>query len=224
MATHIASETYTFLSELNGNNHREWFEINRPRYESAWENLKSFTAALIDGLSEVDPFIPADVPVSKCVFRIYRDTRFSKEKSPYKPWLGLAISATGKQFNGPGYYVHVAPGNTFLACGYWRPEKEHLSAIRQEIDYNGKKLRSILQEKDFAAQLQMDTDDQLKRPPQGYDAEHPEIKLLKLKSFTVSKTLSDAVLTAPDALAKVLAYFKMMYGYKLFLHEAIGDE
>jgi len=224
MVRSISPNTFAFLSAIAENNNREWFQAHREDYEQAWQNMKDFAQAVIEGLSETDRFISSDIPVSKCVFRIYRDTRFSKDKTPYKTWLGAGISTAGRKLNGPEYYLHVQPGKSFVAGGYWRPEKEHLAAIRQEIDYNGDKLAEILADPTFSRHCQLDRDEILKRPPMGYTADHPHIDLLKLKSFTASKHLGDEVLSAPDGLDAVLTAFRQMYTFKLFLHEAVGEE
>lgn len=145
----IHPETFGFLTALSENNDRDWFQSHREDYERAWQNMKDFTQAVIQGLAQTDRYISNDIPVSKCVFRIYRDTRFSKDKTPYKTWLGAGISTFGRKLNGPEYYLHIQPGNSFVAGGYWRPEKDHLAAIRQEIDYNGGRLVQILEDPAF---------------------------------------------------------------------------
>src|SRR5690606_10747266 len=140
-----------------------------------------------------------DIPVSKCIFRIYRDTRFSKDKTPYKTWFGAGISVAGRKLNGPEYYLHLEPNNSFIAGGYWRPEKEHLAAIRQEIDYNGDQFKQILQAPSFIQHCTLNTEDTLKKAPVGYDSDHPDIAFLKLKSYTVSKALKDSDLVEAQA-------------------------
>ncbi|WP_257658597.1 DUF2461 domain-containing protein [Parapedobacter lycopersici] len=223
METAIHPDTFGFLSDISMHNNREWFQANREAYERAWLNMKNFTQAVITGLAETDRYITGDIPVSKCVFRIYRDTRFSKNKDPYKNWLGAGISTAGRKLNGPEYYLHIQPGNSFAAGGYWRPEKDHLAAIRQEIDYNGAQLVEILDGPAFRGHCRLDRDEMLKRPPVGYNEDNPYIDLLKLKSFTASEPLTDAVLSGPGGLKAVLAAFRRMYQFKLFLHEALGD-
>lgn len=224
MQLSIHQDTFSFLTAIKENNNREWFQEHRQRYEHAWQNMKDFTQAVINGLAKTDRYITAEIPVSKCLFRIYRDTRFSKDKEPYKTWLGAGISTAGRKLNGPEYYLHIQPGNSFAAGGYWRPEKEHLAAIRQEIDYNGAKLQALLADPVFKQQMHLDTEEQLKRPPAGFNEDHPYIELIKLKSFTVSEPLPDHVLSSQDGLQRVLQAFQRMYGFKLFLHEALGDE
>ncbi len=221
---HILPSTYAFLRQLASNNDREWFQEHRDQYEDAWQNMKDFVQGLILGLSTIDRYIPADIPVSKCLFRIYRDTRFSKDKTPYKNWLGAGISTAGRNINGPEYYLHIQPGNSFFASGYWRPEKEHLAAIRQEIDYSGDELVDILADTRFSTHCLLDKTDTLKRSPMGYDESNPHIELLRLKSFTALTTLPDVDLTATDGIATLVKRAEAMYPFKLFLHRALGEE
>ncbi len=224
MQSNIHADTFGFLAAIKTNNDRDWFQEHRNQYELAWQNMKDFTAGLIGGLAQWDRYISPDIPVSKCIFRIYRDTRFSKDKTPYKTWLGAGISTAGRKLNGPEYYIHIQPGNSFAAAGYWRPEKEHLAAIRQEIDYNGARLRDILYEPAFEKHCQLDTQDSLKRPPVGFNEENPYIEWLKLKSFTAVKSFTDNELQGTDGVERVLQAYRRMYDFKLFLHEALGDE
>lgn len=224
MKSNIHASTFGFLEAIKVNNNREWFQEHRDQYELAWQNMKDFTAGLIDGLAQWDHYISVDIPVSKCVFRIYRDTRFSKDKTPYKTWLGAGISTAGRKLNGPEYYIHIQPGNSFAAAGYWRPEKEHLAAIRQEIDYNGARLKDIVNEPAFKKHSQLDTQDTLKRPPAGFSEDNPYIDWLKLKSFTAFESFADDELQDTGGLERVLQAYRRMYDFKLFIHEALGDE
>ena len=224
MQIYVHPDTFDFLAAVKENNDREWFQQHRDAYERAWQNMKDFTQSVIAGLAQTDRYISADIPVSKCLFRIYRDTRFSKDKTPYKTWLGAGISTAGRKLNGPEYYLHIQPGKSFVAAGYWRPEKEHLSAIRQEIDYNGAELSAILEEAHFKNYCQLDLQDKLKRPPAGYGEDNPYIEWIKLKSFTASVSLTDQELATAGGLESVLQAFRRMYRFKLFLHQAMGDE
>ncbi|MEC3879969.1 DUF2461 domain-containing protein [Parapedobacter sp. 10938] len=224
MQSNIHADTFDFLTAIKKNNDREWFQEHRASYEHAWQNMKDFTAGLIEGLAQWDRYISPDIPVSKCVFRIYRDTRFSKDKTPYKTWLGAGISTAGRKLNGPEYYIHIQPGNSFAAAGYWRPEKEHLAAIRQEIDYNGAGLQAIVNEPAFKKHGQLDMQDTLKRPPAGFSEDHPYIEWLKLKSFTAVESFTDNELKDADGVDRVLKAYRRMYDFKLFLHEALGHE
>lgn len=221
----LSKDTFRFLRDLNENNNREWFQENKGRYEEAREDVKNLVGHLIMGLAAFDPEIPIDIPVDKCLFRIYRDIRFRKDKTPYKTWLGAGISVDGRKLQGPEYYLHIQPDHSFIASGYWRPQKEHLAAIRQEIDYNGTELTQILDSlKKHPQPLAPDQEDQLKRPPSGYEADHPHIDYLKLKSFTLSQSIPDAQWCKPNTVADLLESYRRMYPFKLFLHRAIDGE
>jgi len=221
---HINQNTFTFLQDLQNNNTREWFAEEKERYEAALADVRQFVADLITELSKFDPHITIDIQANKCLFRIYRDTRFSKDKTPYKNWFGAGISKDGRKLDGPEYYIHISPGSSFIACGYWRPDKKHLDAIRQEIDYNEDKFNTIIAELKDKSGLSLETEDKLKRPPVGYDAEHSAIEFLKLKSFVAHKNLPNNVLTDKKALDNIIAVYKTMLPLKQYLHEAIDND
>lgn len=220
----LRKDTLEFLAELAVNNNREWFQEHKSQFDPIWEGMKEFVQQLIHGLSSFDPHIHTEIKASKCLFRIYRDTRFSKDKTPYKVWLGAGISVDGRKLHGPEYYVHIQPGGkSFVAVGYWMPEKEHLAAIRQEIDYNGGELKQILANlTDVPEPISMDQDEKLKRPPAGYQEDHPDIELLKLKSFTLSCPITDQEISDSQALSILLHKYRLMLPFKNFLHLAIA--
>lgn len=222
----LTKDTLDFLNDLVANNNREWFQANKSRYEPVWQGMKSFVSALIKGLADFDPQIHEQIDAGKCQFRIYRDTRFSDDKTPYKTWLGAGISKNGRKLAGPEYYIHIQPGNqSFIAVGYWRPEKEHLDAIRQEIDYNGEELTKILKAmREQNSAIELGEYDKLKRPPQGYSVDHPQLEIIKLKSFTLHYDLSDKVVRSPKLLEEVLAIYEVMLPFKNFIHQALGDK
>lgn len=223
---YLRKDTLDFLAELSANNNREWFQVEKPRFDSIWQGMKDFVRQVIVGLSSFDPHIHSGIDASRCLFRIYRDTRFSQDKTPYKLWLGAGISVNGRKLHGPEYYVHIQPGDkSFIAVGYWRPEKEHLAAIRQEIDYNGQELKGLLEElSGFSKRIVLDRDDKLKRPPTGYSEDHPDIELLKLKSFTLSCPIRDEEVRSGQILEILLENYRLMLPFKAFLHQAIGEE
>ncbi|QBQ42922.1 DUF2461 domain-containing protein [Sphingobacterium psychroaquaticum] len=219
---HIAKETMSFLRELRENNNREWFIANKDAYDKAQANVKDFITALIAELTTFDPHINNEIKASKCLFRIYRDIRFSKDKTPYKTWFAAGISVDGRKLDGPEYYLHIGPENNFIAAGYWRPEKQHLEAIRQEIDYNSGELVKVLAEGDFTI-ADLSVEDKLKRPPAGYTEDDPNIEVLKLKSFIIHRSLSDAEVTAPNALQNMVGITKRIYPFKQFIHQALDQ-
>lgn len=215
--------SFKFLEGVQQNNHRDWFQAHKTEFEVAKANVLEFAAQLIAGLAKFDPVIPADLDPRICVMRIYRDVRFSKDKSPYKENFAIAISAKGKNFDGPGYYLHIHPTDSFVAGGCWMPQPDELKAIRQEIDYNGEEIRSIIESNDFKSYFGgLDTSQKLKTVPKGYEAAHPDIEWLKLKSFTASRPLKTAELCQPDAVQKVLEGFETLYPLMVFLRNALS--
>lgn len=216
----IKGSTLNFLTLLRKNNNRDWFQENRPAYEDALADVKAFVERLIQELSRFDPTINTEIKASKCLFRIYRDVRFSKDKSPYKSWLAAGISVDGRKLDGPEYYLHIEPDNSFIAVGYWQPKKEHLEAIRQEIDYNLSAFENVLEVGGWEVE-DLSKEDKLQRPPAGYTIDNPAIELLKLKSFIIHKPLSDKDITHAFALENIVETFKKTLPFKEFLHQSI---
>lgn len=219
----INPATFNFLEELEANNNREWFTRHKAEYEAARFNVYDFVGEVIKGLAAIDNTVPASLQPKDCVMRIYRDIRFSKDKTPYKTNFGAGISAHGKNFNGPGYYLHISASECFVAGGCWMPEADQLKLIRQEIDYNGSDFRSIVESESFKKYFSgLDTEAVLKTAPKGYPADHPDIGYLKLKSFTASHLLQPADLSGPDALKNVLNGFSEIQPLIVFLRNALS--
>ena len=219
----IKSQTLQFLSDLSANNNREWFALNKARHDEARQNVLDFVSEVIKGLAKADPEIPLNLDAKDCVMRIYRDIRFSLDKTPYKSNFGAGISPFGKNFNGPGYYLHISPEECFVAAGCWMPEKDHLKLIRQEIDYNSSEFKEILANlKSANIKSHLETDHKLKTAPKGYPADHAEIEYLKLKSFTVILPLKPSDLTKPDAVKKVVNGLASFVHFVAFLRNAVS--
>lgn len=218
----ISSSTFDFLSALKENNNREWFNTNKDAYEEAKTNIENFIQSLIYKLADFDPHIEKSISAKQCLFRIYRDVRFSKDKSPYKTWFAAGISLDGRKLDGPEYYIHLEPANSFIAVGYWRPKKEHLELIRQEIDYNLSAFEKALEEGNWTVD-DLSKEDKLKRPPAGYSDEHEAIELIKLKSFIIYKPLHDDQVLKPFALEDIIKIFRQTLAFKNFIHEAIDS-
>jgi uncharacterized protein (TIGR02453 family) len=219
----IKSGTFDFLSELARNNNRDWFHENKVRHDEARANVIEFVAELIAGLSKIDSIVSADLDPKTCVMRIYRDIRFSLNKTPYKTNFGAGISQHGKNFKGPGYYLHIQPEGCFLAGGCWMPESDMLKSIRQEIDYNGEEFRHIVNASSFKEYFgEPDLEYKLKTIPKGYQADHPDIEYLKLKSFTFTHSLKAQELLTPDAVKTVLEGFEKLHPFMAFLRNAIS--
>ena len=219
----ISSGTVNFLKDLAKNNNREWFQENKGRHDVARNNILEFVGEIIAGISKIDPTISSDLDPKSCVMRIYRDVRFSKNKTPYKSNFGAGISQQGKNFNGPGYYLHIHPEECFVAGGCWMPEGDMLKSIRQEIDYNGDEFREIIKNPSFIKYFdQPDQEHKLKTMPRGYSPDHPDIEYLKLKSFTFTHYINPKHLTCANSAQTVVAGFEMLYPFMTFLRNAIS--
>ena len=218
----ITTETFKFLKELKANNNRDWFMANKPRYESARQGFIEFIDDLIAEISKFDPAIGHHTG-KECVFRIYRDVRFSKDKSPYKTNLGAHITSAAKKseiHSRAGYYIHLGPGESMLAGGAYLPQGPWIKAIRQEIAYNADELRSIINGKDFKGYFGEIEGEKLKKAPKGYEPDHPEIELLKYKSFLATHKLSDKEVTSASFLDHSAKVFKALYPFDSFLNRA----
>ena len=190
--TYFDAETFAFLRELKRHNDREWFTANKERYErSLKEPILQFISDVGPELRKVSRHLVADPrPVGGSMFRIYRDVRFSKDKSPYKTHLG-AHFPLGGGMGGPGYYLHVEPGSCFVAGGMWMPEPATLQSIRERIAERPSDWTKARGKLDPA-------EDALKRPPRGFDADDPMIDDIKRKSFTASAPLTDQQMQRSD--------------------------
>jgi uncharacterized protein (TIGR02453 family) len=219
----IQRHTFDFLTELVENNNREWFQANKERYDAARENVIEFTAELLKLLQKIDPGIDAGLDSKKCVMRIYRDIRFSKNKTPYKNNFGVSIPTRGLKLGGAEYYLHIAPGKSFIAGGYWMPEAGHLKSIRQEIDYNANDLKKTIDEPGFVKLFgDFRKQDQLKSVPRDYSADNENIDLLKLKSFIAQCEISNKELIKANALESIAAICGRIYPLNVFLNNAIA--
>ena len=219
----IEKGTIEFLKQLRKNNRKEWFDANREKYLLAKANVDAFVDDAIKAFSSFDRSLTG-LKAKDCVFRIYRDVRFSKDKRPYKTNMGASINAGGKKMEVAGYYLHIEPGGSLIAGGRWMPSSDHLKKIRQEIDYNGKQLHKILADKNFKKLFGgLDSSDEYKlsRPPKGYDKDHKDIELLKLSSYLVWHEFSDKDVLSKDFLKKLTTTAKTMKPLLDFLNTAI---
>jgi len=182
-----------FLRKLKKNNNKPWFDANRNAYTEAKQEVESFLGGLIAAYGKADDSISRLTP-KECMFRINRDVRFSKDKSPYKLNFGASINPGGKKSTLAGYYLHIEPGQSFVGGGLWMPMPSELSKIRQEIDYNLEEFISIVKSPAFKKQygtLYAGQDISLQRVPKGYEADNPAAEYLKLKSFIAMRSLTD---------------------------------
>ncbi len=220
----LQASTINFLKQLAKNNNKPWFETNRKNWETAKADFQQFTQQLINGIAKFDVPI-GQLEASKCTFRINRDTRFSKNKAPYKTNMGASMSKGGKKIMAGGYYFHLEPGNkSFVAGGIYMPEPENLAKLRQEVDYNWPAFKKLITAKPFKTlfgDLSREGEMSLSRPPKGYDAGNPAIEYLKLKSFIVTLNITDAELSSGQLLKTVTGAFKTMYPLIQFINTAL---
>jgi uncharacterized protein (TIGR02453 family) len=215
----IKRETLAFLTEIVENNNREWFAQHKDRFEIAKADVLGFVDQLIPVLAAVDPGFPLETQAKKCLMRIYRDIRFSKNKSPYKNNYGISFSV--KNSRGPEYYLQLQPGKSFFAAGYWMPEAPDLKNIREEIDYNTSEFLEIIEAKEFTSLFSLSKEETLKKAPKGYDPAHPQIDLLKLKSFIATFPISDEELFKPSIVNHLKKAFEGIYPFVQFLKRAV---
>lgn len=213
--------TLDFLKKLKNNNNKDWFEKNKALYLEAKEEFENFVTELIPGIHQFDKQISRELKAKDCTFRIYKDVRFSKDKTPYKTNMGAVFNPGGKKTAIAGYYLHLEPGNSFFGGGVYMPEADKLQAIRQEIDYHPKEFLKILNAPSFKKYFKgLDEEDKLKNPPKGFDKEHLLVEILKNKHFIVSHAISDKQLLDKKNIALILDGFKAMHPVMLFLRRA----
>lgn len=186
----LAIETLDFLKKLDKNNNREWFQANKKAFDAAQDNLTAFTDYLIGEAGKFDDAVAALDPKS-CVFRIYRDVRFSKDKSPYKTNLGAYISPGGRKSMQPGYYFHLQPGKSFVAGGKHIPDGPETLKIRNAIANNTDEFLKIVSKKSFRDIFGEMRGDKLKSTPKGFEPGHKALEYLKLKEFMAFTELHD---------------------------------
>lgn len=216
----IKKSTLDFLTALKCNNDRDWLTGNRQMYLNAKDNFESFVREIINEITLFDPLMKG-LEVKNCVFRINRDIRFSNDKSPYKTNFGAFIVRGGKK-NGDkfaGYYFHIEPGKSFMAGGAYIPPAPWLSAIREKISDNPDEFIKILSSKDFTEYFGKLNGEKLKTAPKGYSSDHPQIELLKFKSFLVINEASDKMVLSNDYSDHVLKVFRAMKPLNDYMNE-----
>ena len=218
----IEKATIKFLSELTVNNNRDWFQTNKKSFDAAQANLVEFSGYLIGEIGKFDETVVGIDPLS-CVFRIYRDVRFSKDKSPYKTNLGTYISPGGRKSMQPGYYLHVHPGHSFIAGGKHVPDGPETLKIRNAIAANPDGFLKIVEKKSFRESFGEMRGDRLKSAPKGFAADHPAVEYLKLKEFMAFTELhDDKFLTSAEFPKSLVRTLKEMYPLVSFLRATLA--
>lgn len=204
--TTITKQTLQFLTKLKENNNREWFAENEEQFKLRQTEAKTFFNEVLEKMKTHD-----EIEKLK-VFRIYRDVRFSKDKTPYKYNFSASFTRAGKQRRG-GYYLHVQPQGSFIAAGFWAPEKEDLFRIRKEWEIDPSELRDIMKQKSFKDVWGELAGDELKTAPKGFDKEDPNIDLIRKKQFIFVRNFTDKEVLAPNFSNTVSNSFKAIRPY-----------
>jgi uncharacterized protein (TIGR02453 family) len=221
----LQASTLKFLKDLKKNNNKPWFDAHRKEYENAKSNFAGFVQSVIDKHSKNDPSIKSLV-AKDCMFRINRDVRFSKDKSPYKTNMGAYINKGGKKSLFGGYYFHCEPGQSFVGGGLWMPMPPELNKVRQEIDYNLAAFKKIIAGKKFKTvygDLSREAQYVLTRVPKGYEPGNPAADYLKMKSFVAMTSLKDTDLTSTDLVKKTVASFEALQPLLEFINSSLAD-
>jgi uncharacterized protein (TIGR02453 family) len=215
--TYIDISAFNFLKTLKKNNNRDWFYEHKPVFKTEQKKVKDFYIALMERLKQhdlIDKFK---------FFRIYRDVRFSKNKTPYKTHFSGSFSRATNKLRG-GYYLHISPKGSFLAGGFWEPNKEDLLRIRKEFEMDTSEIRAILNDKTFVKHFGKLQGESLKTAPRGFDKEHPDIDLIRMKQFIVIRNFSDKEVLAHNFLDELDESFKAMRPYFDYMSEILTTD
>lgn len=217
----IPASAFKFLKELKANNDRPWFAENKPRYQGEHQHIVAFADALILEMNKHDNI---ETPTGKkSLFRIYRDTRFSKDKTPYKIHFSGQLKRATKQLRG-GYYFHIQPGGSFIAGGFWAPNSPDLKRIREDIAFDDKPLRKIISDPVFVDTFGGLKGDQVKTAPKGFSKEHPAIDLIRNKQFIVTREFTDKQVQSKDFLSQVVTSFCNLRPFFDYMSEVLTTD
>ncbi len=215
----ISKNTFSFLTKIKTNNNKPWFEKNRPLYEKARAEYLGFMTGLVEGIRKIES-IPEKEP-AKYMHRIYRDIRFSKDKTPYKTHFSSIIERGPENMKCP-FYIHVQPGKSMIGGGIWDPLPETLRKIRQEIDYNSAGLKKVTNSKEFLKHFGKIYGEKLSRPPKGYEESNPNIEQLKFKQLYVQRNLDDDLVLSRNLIPEILKSYKAALPFFTFFDVAMG--
>jgi uncharacterized protein (TIGR02453 family) len=217
----IPQSSFDFLNALKLNNNREWFNLHKADFENEQGHLQIFAEALLQKMNTHD--LIETVSGKKSLYRIYRDTRFSTDKTPYKiHWSGSFKRAT--KYRRGGYYFHIEPGNSFVGGGFWGPNPQDLKLIREDIAFDATPLRKILNDPTFISAFETLEGEQLKTTPKGFDAAHEAIDLLRYKQFVLRKRFTDAEVLDSHFVGQVNDTFKNMRPFLDYMSEVLSTD
>lgn len=215
--------TLLFLKDLATHNDREWFTANKKRFEAASKEVETLVGEIITKAAKWDKSLEG-VQAKDCMFRIYRDVRFSKDKSPYKTAMGALIGPEGRKSTSAINYLHIEPGKSFVAGGAYMPDGPKIRAIRQEIDYNLEEFEKILGQKDFKAYFKSleEGEHKGKMVPKGYAKDNPAVEYLKFKSIIATRYFTDKEVESVNFKELVLEGLKLVQPLNAFLNRAMS--
>jgi len=212
----------SFLRSLARNNNREWFNDNKKIYQESLEHFREFASQLLNGIVQFDPSLAGLVP-KDAIFRIYKDVRFSKDKSPYKTHFGCWMTKGGRKSTDAGYYFHLEPDNSFMAAGSYMPPKEQLSLIRQEIVFNPDAYLKIINKPVIRDGYERGgKEDMLKKGPAGFPKDFEHLEEIKYKHFIYSKNYKDTEILTKNFSQKVVADYQGLFPLVHFLNHAMS--
>ncbi len=214
----IDTSTFDFLKELRTHNNREWFTENKEKYQAAHQNMIGFMESLIEEMSKVDQI--EDTSAKRSLFRIYRDVRFSKGKEPYKTHFAGRLARATQWLRG-GYYIHIEPGNSFLAGGFFSPNPADLKLIRDELAHDAKPLKEILADEDFKNTWGTFKGEAVKSAPRGFEKDHPNIDLIRFKQFHVAHSIPDDIVLSEQLMFEIVKSFIVIRPFFDYMSEIL---
>jgi len=216
----IDKSTLEFLKNLSRNNSREWFNANKSLYEKGKKNILDATLYLISEIGKFDKSVQFVNP-EECLFRIYKDVRFSKDKNPYKTNFGSFIIKGGRKTQGAGYYLHIEPGKSFLVGGIYMPSAPHLFAIRSAIAKKPEALMKIISKPEIKKSFGGLCDETLKTAPKGFPKDHPSVELLRYKHYYLMKNVSDKEILSDGFLIQAVKEFKVVSPFVKYINSIL---
>ncbi|MFT5755236.1 MAG: hypothetical protein ACI924_002490 [Flavobacterium sp.] len=213
----ILESAFNYLSQLKENNNREWFIANKPEFEKEQKNLKVFFGDLKNELEQIDSIEKMQI------FRIYRDVRFSKNKTPYKSHFSAGFVRQKPNLRG-GYYLHIEENATFVGGGFWEPNKEDLLRIRKELAIDAKELREIIKQKEFVKYFGSLEGEELKTAPRDFDKNHVNIDLIRKKQYIVTRKFTNKEVLSPEFEKEVILTFKAMRPFFNYMSDILSTD
>lgn len=211
-----------FLGKLSMNNNQEWFHANKISYENCRKEFEKITEALITSIRSFDKTVGNPEP-KNCIFRIYRDVRFSHDKTPYKTNFGCFIASGGRKSAMAGYYLHLDPDASFLGGGIYLPQPEVLKKLRNGVLQHVGEFKKIIHSKNFIQYFNKIEGEKLKKTPKDFPSDWPDADLLKFKSYTIFHPLTEDILESKDAMNYFVKVFKQMLPFNAFLNKALDE-